>query len=122
MVKNSFSFFLVRLGVAVVFLYAAISSFLQPQLWSSFFPLWFQKNLPVTLLLYLFSLYEISLSLLILSGKKTKLAGILASLTLLSIIVVNLRDLDIIFRDIAIFFAALSLVFFDGEKASRKQR
>ena len=75
------SFFL-RIGLAVVFLYAALSSFLDPSAWIGFFPLWVQQNLPVTILLFAFSIYEILLALWLLSAWKAKEAAIVAAATL----------------------------------------
>lgn len=105
--------FLLRAGVATVFLYAAVAATLEPTAWVGFFPQFLRALIPDRVLLTLFSLYELTLGLWVLSGRKTFYAGLLASATLLAIIVVNITLLDIVFRDIAIFFAALALVFFN---------
>jgi len=65
--------------------------------------------LPKEILLNGFSLYEILLSLWILSGWKSFFSACLAALTLLGIIAGNITVLDIFFRDFAIFFAAIAL-------------
>src|SRR3989344_6435365 len=96
--KYLVSFFL-RLGIAAVFLYAAIASFLTPNNWIGFLPGWLKNIISGTALLVIFSAYEIILSLWILSGKKTFYAGILASITLFLIIITNITHLDILFRD-----------------------
>lgn len=64
---------------------------------------------PAQLLLAVFSFYELVLSIWILSGKKTFYAAILAAATLVGIIVSNISQTDILFRDFAIFFAAAAL-------------
>lgn len=102
------SFFL-RIGIAIPFLYAAIAATLDPNSWIGFFPGWLQSLLPGRLLLGLFSLYQLALSLWLLSGKKTYYAGALASLTLLAITITNLGALDIVFRDIGLLMAAIAL-------------
>ncbi len=101
--------FLLRVGLATVFFYAAIASFLEPENWVGFFPLWMRAILPGTVLLPMFSVYEIALSLWLLSGKRAFEAALLAAATLFAITVTNIGALDIVFRDIAILFAALAL-------------
>ena len=54
-------------------------------------------------------MYQIGLALWLLSGKYTFYAAILAAVTLLGIIFPNISDLDVIFRDVAIFFGAVAL-------------
>lgn len=97
---------LLRLGLALVFLYAAIASLLNPADWIGFIPSPLRSNLTLTV----FSFYEIALALWLLLSKKSIYPPLLAALTLLLIILTNLGALDIVFRDIAIFLAALPLV------------
>ena len=103
------SFFL-RLGLAIVFLYAAIASFLDPLAWIGFFPAWMRDIFDAKMLLSVFSVYEIGLALWLLSGKRTFYAAMFAAATMAGIILTNLAILDIVFRDIAIFFSACALV------------
>lgn len=103
------SFFL-RSGVATVFLYAAIASFLQPDAWVGFFPFWLRDLISGNVLLISFSIYQLVLAGWLLSGKKIIFAAELSGLTLLSIIVANYGFLDVLFRDIAILFSAIGLI------------
>ncbi len=107
--RTSFVSFLLRLGIAVPFLYAAIAAALDPTSWIGFFPSWLQAIIPGGVLLGLWSWYEVALSLWLISGKKTYYAGGLASLTLLAITVFNLGALDIVFRDVGLLLAAVAL-------------
>lgn len=102
--------FILRVGLAIVFLYAAISSFLVPESWVGFFPAWMRDMMPANYLLMLFSLYELALALWLLSGKKAFSAAIFSAMTLAAIITTNLTLLDIVFRDVAILFMAIALV------------
>ncbi len=112
--------FFLRLGIGTVFLYAAISSFLQPSLWIGYLPSSFQIGYTATILLFLFALYELSLSLWLFSPWKTDKATLLSAITLLVIIVVNITFLDVVFRDLAIFFSSLALLqLIKGEKNGR---
>lgn len=110
--------FLLRTGLAVVFLYAAIASFLEPMNWIGFLPQFMKDIFPAEPLLSAFSVYELFLALWLLSGKKVVWSSLLAAATLCAIIVTNITQLEIIFRDIAILFAALALsaLHYRGEK------
>ena len=60
--------FILRVGLAVPFLFAAIDTTLQPEAWIGFMPLFLQNLFPKVLLLGGFSLYEVALSVWLLSG------------------------------------------------------
>lgn len=98
-----------RLSIASVFLYAAVGATLQPYNWIGFLPQFATNIIPASVLLPLFSLYQLILAIWVLTGWKTFYAGLLACVTLLGIIVANWGDVDVLFRDFAIFFAALAL-------------
>ena len=68
--KNVLVSFFLRAGLAVVFLYAGIASLISPENWVGFIPQFIQNNFPTSILLILFSVYEISISLWLLSNKK----------------------------------------------------
>jgi hypothetical protein len=110
--------FLLRTGLAIAFLYAAIASFLEPISWIGFFPAFLRELLPAEILLMVFSVYELGLALWLLSGKASYYAGLLSAATLAGIIVFNLGALDIIFRDIAILASALALVALEKPEPS----
>src|SRR3989338_7432845 len=113
--------FFLRLGLGTAFLYAAISSFLDPAAWVGFFPVVVQQNLPVNLLLALFGLCQVVLAGWLFSSWKAQWAASLAALTLFLIIIFNVRGLDLVFRDVALLFAALALVSLsDGERRTRR--
>jgi uncharacterized membrane protein YphA (DoxX/SURF4 family) len=100
---------LLKVGIAISFLYAAIASFAEPDAWIGYFPAVLQKAVPANLLLTGFSVVEIILSLWLLSGKKLLYSAVLASLMLAGIIFFNFGAMDIVFRDFGILFAALAL-------------
>lgn len=109
------SFFL-RAGLAVVFLYAAISAFLNPQAWAGYIPAFVQAIIPAKTFLQVHSVFNILLSFWLLSKKQAFYASIIASLTLIAIIFFNYTALDIIFRDVAILFAAIALAIISYNK------
>lgn len=98
-----------RIGLAFVFLYAGIAALGNPDAWSGFFPLWLTGVAPVSVLNSGFSILEIVLAGWLLLGVFSRLAGIVAAALLLGVVVFNLGALDIAFRDVGLFFAALAL-------------
>ena len=105
----SFVSFLLRSGLSLAFLYAASAAFLDPQSWIGFLPRPMRAILPADMLLVAFSIYEIGLSLWLLSNHKTFAAALVAAATLLAITLANIYSLDIVFRDVALLFMALAL-------------
>lgn len=102
--------FLLRSGLAIVFLYAAISSLLSPDRWVGFVPGFMENIISRENFLIIFSIYEIILSVYLLSNRRIFLVSILSSITLLFILAINVVQLDILFRDIAILFMSLALL------------
>ena len=101
--------FLLRTGLAIVFLYAAIASFIEPTSWIGYLPSWTENIMPRETALVFFSIYEIALTLWLFSGKKIYYAALLATLTMAGIVVFNFGELNIVFRDVAIMFSAITL-------------
>jgi len=101
--------FLLRSGIAIAFFYAALASFLDPLSWISFIPSWVRDIAPAKMLLTIFSIFEIILGIWLLSGKKIYASSIIASITLFGIIILNIANMDIVFRDVPILFASLAL-------------
>lgn len=100
---------LLRAGLAFVFFYAAISSFLSPGDWVGYFPLFMRQIVPAAVLLPFFSIVEICLGTWLLSGWRIKLAALTSALLLAGIVVANPLLLPITFRDIGLVCMALAL-------------
>ena len=114
--RNVLVSFFLRAGLAVVFLYAGIASLISPENWIGYIPQFIQNNFPTSILLILFSVYEISIGLWLLSNKKIFYASILSSKIMFLIIIFNFSVFDVVFRDIAILFMAISLVILSKGK------
>ncbi len=110
------SSFLLRVGLGIVFMYAAVSSLLVPESWFAFVPRFITVILPVGIFLFAWAIYQILLALWLWSGFRVRLSAVFAVATMFSIIVFNLSVLDILFRDLAILSAALALFVLSGEK------
>ena len=111
--NNNLASLLLRIGLAAVLLYASVSSFKTPADWIGYLPHILTNHVSGLLLLHFFSVYEIFLALWLLSGFYLKYAATLAALTFSGIILTNLGLLSITFRDIAIVFASLALIFIE---------
>jgi uncharacterized membrane protein YphA (DoxX/SURF4 family) len=111
--KRKLPSLLLRIGLAIVFLYAAISSLRQPLLWEGYLPTFLPKSLSLLMEARVLAIYEIALALWLLSGRYAKYAAALTALTFAGIIVVNLNQLIVTFRDFGLLFAAVALYFID---------
>ena len=112
---------LLRIGIAFTFFYAATQTMLHPDDWIWFFPTFLRDLIPHQLLLTGFSLYEILLGILLLTGWQLLYSASLVAVTVLGIILFNLADPDIIFRDVAIFFTAVALATGSYQKTKKKK-
>ncbi|HEU4716009.1 MAG TPA: DoxX family membrane protein [Candidatus Saccharimonadales bacterium] len=108
-VKGSNVSLILRIALASVFLYAAISSFISPNDWIGYMPKFMRGFVPDDLLLAGFSVFEIALSVWLLSGLYVRYAALLSAALLGGIVVLNPALLPITFRDIGLFIAALAL-------------
>ena len=113
---------LIRVGLAFAFLYAAISSFQNPQSWLGFLPDWLTDVSPLSPqnMLHGMSIFEIFLAAWLLSGKFVKYSGLTSALLTASIVLMDLNQLLITFRDIPIIAASLALIFLDEPVRPKK--
>ena len=107
---------LLRSGLAIVFIYAAISAFLNPSNWIGFVPGFIEFIIPKEIFLVIFSIYEVFLGIGLLANYKTFKLALLSSITLFFILFGNIFALDILFRDVAILFMSLSLMALSYKK------
>jgi hypothetical protein len=111
--KNKTASLLIRSGLAIVFIYAATSSLVTPQDWIIYLPHFATTIINANTLIKLFALYELVLAGMLISGKYVRRVGLASALTFLGIILSNFSLLTITFRDVALFFASLALVFIE---------
>lgn len=107
---------LLRIGLAGIFLYAALSGTLHPDDWIGYLPQFLRNIFPAKYLLISFDVYELILSVWLLTGWKTFYSAVLSTLTLFGIIVTSLGALDITFRDFGLLLAAIALAVDSKEK------
>jgi len=115
--KKTLPLWLLRIGLATVFLYAAVSSLIDPSEWLGYLPPILIAYFDGEVLLKIFSVYELALAAWLLSGVATRYAALLCAATLAGITASNFSLFAISFRDIGLVFAALALAALDwGEE------
>ncbi|HSX28227.1 MAG TPA: DoxX family membrane protein [Candidatus Saccharimonadales bacterium] len=113
--KPKLAAMLLRIGLAVIFLYAAISSFVNPNDWVGYLPSLLTDHVSATVALKFFSAYELLLVVWLLSGVYVRYVALLCVLTLGGIVTANFHLFVITFRDIALMFAAAALAVLGDE-------
>ena len=113
---NEFAFLrkaklLLRIGLAFVFLYAAVSSLISPKDWIWYIPDWFPAIMPRETMLLLHGIFELVLGIWLLSDWKGFFAALIAALDLAMITLMNFQIMSVVFRDIGLFFAAAALAY-----------
>jgi hypothetical protein len=102
---------LLRVGLALVFLYAGVSSLQHPLDWVGFLPTFMTRTIAATTLIKIFAIYELVLVAWLISGKYVKYCALLCAFTLTGIVVTNTGQLITTFRDVGLAFMALGLFF-----------
>ncbi len=100
---------LLRLAVALAFLFPPVNAFIDPYSWIGYFPSFVRELGPELLLLHLFGVVEILLGLWILSGRRIFYPCIAVAGILVLIVATNLGDFQVLFRDLSLAGAALAL-------------
>lgn len=103
-----------RAGLAFVFLYAGIATLQQPLEWEGYLPHFIASMVGVTTGLRVIAIGEIGLGMWLLTGKYAKYAAILSALLFAGIILANISQLVVTFRDVGLLFAALALYFIEA--------
>lgn len=100
--------FILRFGAAFAFLYPPFAAIGDPYSWIGYFPR-FVQNLPIEslFLLHSFGVIEVIIGLWILSGWRIRFPAAVATLMLIGIVVFNVPQFPVLFRDLSI--AALTL-------------
>ena len=102
--------FFLRVGLAITFLYVGIASFMDPISWIGFVPGFIEIIISAEKFLYIHSIFNVILALLLLFNKKIFYVANVSAVYLFGITVFNIGAIDIVFRDIGLFFMAVALV------------
>ena len=118
--KDTIIEWLLRIGVAVAFIYPPVSAWFNPYAWVGYFPTFIIDASPLSelTLLHVFGAIEIVIGVWILFGKNIRIPSLAAAVSLLLIVAFNWSQMDVLFRDIAIALMALALALRHSEKGS----
>lgn len=103
---------ILRLGLAFVFLYAALFVSINATTGEHYVPNFVRQIIPIQIFLLFFTIYEILLSFWLISGKFIKYSALFAALTIFSITAFNIADFHTLFRNVCIFATAVALITF----------
>ncbi len=107
--KNWWVSLSLRIGLAIVFLYPAISAITEPLAWTGFIPPFISSVIDPILFLHIHSAFELLLVIWFLSNWKVKYPAILGGLFTIAIVVTNLGAFSLVFRDVAVIFMCIAL-------------
>jgi hypothetical protein len=110
--------FILRFGLAFVFLYAAYISLLHTQLDYMFVPGFISQIIPIDLFLRVYGIFEISLALWLLSGKLGFYSALVSAGLIISLTTVNISEINTLFRNVAIITGAITLAVLSSKKTS----
>ena len=100
---------ILRWGLAFVFFYAGIAALRTPAEWIGYVPGFVASIIAPNVFITLFSVYEIILAAWLFWGRMLFWSSLLATITLAGIVVFDFNAIEIVFRDIGLAFAGLSL-------------
>lgn len=102
---------LLRIAVAVSFLYPPLSALIDPYSWIGYFPQFLMELAGdhQMLMLHVFGGVEVLLALWILFGKRIFIPSVIAAVMLFAIVLLNWNQMEVLFRDISIALAAIAL-------------
>lgn len=102
---------LLRIAVAISFLYPPLSALVDPYSWIGYFPQFLMELVGTNqmLMLHAFGVAEVILALWILFGKRVFIPSVIAAVMLFAIVLLNWNQMEVLFRDISIALAAVAL-------------
>ncbi|MBU2103663.1 hypothetical protein KJ848_00150 [Patescibacteria group bacterium] len=105
---------LLRAAIAFSFLYPPFAALSDPYAWLGYMPVALTAFLGtnVLLALHILGAAEVLLALWILFGKHIRIPSYIAAVFLLLIVLLNMPQFPILFRDVALALAALALAHF----------
>lgn len=111
---RSWSTFILRIGIGVVFLWFGIDKFVHVSNWTGWVPQWMEAFIPMSLtnFMYVQGVIESVVGLLLIIGYQMRLASTVAVITLLGIelAMVGTGQTEMMLRDAGLLAASLSLL------------
>jgi hypothetical protein len=102
---------LLRVAIAFAFLYPPFDAISHADAWVGFFPNFLLEHFPGNTLLIVWGVVQAAIGLWILSGKRIFIPSVLAVLSLCAIVIFNLAEMEVVFRDISLALVAAALAW-----------
>lgn len=109
---------LLRVGVAFAFLYPPVSAIFEPYSWLGYVPQFTRGIVPDLFLLHVFGIFEVLIAVWILSGIRIFYPSLLAATLLCLIVICNMYNFEVVFRDLSIAAAAFTLALLSGSESN----
>ena len=112
--EHTWADLVLRAGLAFAFLYPAVDEIFDPYSWFGYIPHFLVQaahsiHIPDMVLLHSFGALEVIIALWVLSGRKIFWPSAAAAFILAAIVITDLQDFQVIFRDVAIMAIAVAL-------------
>lgn len=102
---------LLRIALAFSFIYPAVDALIAPESWIGYFPQSMRGMVPDPVLLGAWGLLEVLIALWILSGKRIFIPALLAGVLLLLVVLFNVSQFEVVFRDVSLALLAFYLAY-----------
>lgn len=109
MSRTKLATLILRVGVAFAFLFPPIDALTNPYSWIGYFPSFIHGVASDLVLLHAFGVVEAIIAIWILSGWRIFWSSAAATAMLVAIVVFNLPQFEVVFRDLSIAAMALAL-------------
>lgn len=109
--KKRLPFLFLKIGIAFVFLYAAIFVSGNAQTGGKYVPSFVTAIIPLPLFLLVFGIFEALLAVWIVTGKLRFYSGLIAAIVLIGITAIDYTYFNVTFRNVAIICACLAFAF-----------
>lgn len=119
--KSTVAKWCLRLGLAFVFIYASVEIFISPERFLKYVPELMRTAIPADIFLPVFGVSELVLAAWLISGWKGAYPSMLSALMMVAIVACNMEHFQILFRNVAIGFGALALVFLEYTNSDERR-
>lgn len=112
--NKKYASLIIRLGLALVFLWFGIDKFIHTLNWIGWVPQWMQSLIPFSMNAFMYSqgVIETAIGVMLLIGFKVRVASLLASITIAGVLIslIGTGQAEIMIRDAGLLAASLSLL------------
>jgi hypothetical protein len=119
--NNRLATVLLRIGLAFVLVYASVEIYIHPENFLKYIPKLILQSVPINHFLDSFGIIEVMLAVWLLSGWKGHYPSFLCVLMMVGIVAFNMEHFNVLFRNVAIAFGGMALVFLELKKTKTPQ-